>query len=231
MAISITLVNPRDVAASLEKIGWMGSVSSASANDLKAIGRTCLESGHFTPSRPVLFEFEIKGVSRVFSHQFVREEVGVYKVQESQKYVKMTEANYVIPPTIKPDTYAAAAYTKLMNLCWETYHELIASGVTADDARFAIPGAAITKLHVAISLEAMIRIANKRLCRRASWEIREVVAEMVRLICDVEPYYSKFLVPNCEKLLYCPEKKGCGLKPSKNQLEEIMWIHNDLRDS
>jgi hypothetical protein len=63
-----------------------------------------------------------------------------------------------------------------------------------------------------MNAEELMVIANKRLCRLASKETREVVTQMCKLVVEQCPEFDEFLVPMC---YYhggvCHEMKGCGL--------------------
>lgn len=48
-----------------------------------------------------------------------------------------------------------------------------------------------------MNAEELMTIANKRLCRQASKETREVVAEMCRLVLEKCPEFNTLLVPAC----------------------------------
>jgi thymidylate synthase (FAD) len=50
---------------------------------------------------------------------------------------------------------------------------------------------------------------------RSQWEIRQLVSEMRYEVDKVSPEVAKYLVPQCERLGFCPEKKGCGRYPQK----------------
>ena len=58
-----------------------------------------METGHASPLEQVWFEFGIAGVSRAFSHQFVRHHIGISFEQQSQRYVtfKGGEFPYTVP--------------------------------------------------------------------------------------------------------------------------------------
>ena len=58
-----------------------------------------LQTGHVSPLEQVSFEFGISGVSRAFSHQFVRHRIGISFEQQSQRYVtyKAGEFPYTSP--------------------------------------------------------------------------------------------------------------------------------------
>ncbi|MCD6079834.1 MAG: FAD-dependent thymidylate synthase [Candidatus Omnitrophica bacterium] len=59
-----------------------------------------VESGHESPLEHVKFTFAIEGVSRALTHQLVRHRIASYS-QQSQRYVKEGDFDYVIPPQIK----------------------------------------------------------------------------------------------------------------------------------
>lgn len=57
---------------------------------------------HTTPLEHVAFTFEISGVSRALTHQLVRHRTGKFN-QQSQRYVKLGQFAYVVPPNIAND--------------------------------------------------------------------------------------------------------------------------------
>lgn len=79
-------------------------------------------------------------------------------------------------------------------------------GVPNEDARYILPNACETELYLSCNLRELIHIANERLCRRAQWEIRELVEKMVSL---VDPELHFMLVPKCKSgRIICHE--NCG---------------------
>lgn len=52
-------------------------------------------------------------------------------------------------------------------------------------------------MRVTLNAEALLNLANKRLCLKASPETREVVREMCRLAAQALPEIEEFLVPMC----------------------------------
>ena len=221
--MKVTLVNKKEVEEMMSKIGWQGCVSAGLDPEkvqeagMFKIAKTCIESGHLSVTRPALFTFRIEGVSRALSHQFVRENVGVFIVQESQRYVKMEEPDFVIPPSIEANPSAKKVFVECMNTNWMVYKLLCDMGIPAEDARFAIPNAATTKIHVSLSYEALLRIAGKRCCNRAQWEIRAMVIEMCRQVRELNEYLGSKLVAKCETIGYCTESRCCGKYPTKNE--------------
>lgn len=78
------------------------------------------------------------------------------------------------------------------------------------DRNKAPQDASIT-MRITLNAEALLTLANKRLCMKASPETREVVKEMCRLAEEKVPELHEFLVPMCD---YhggiCYEVQSCG---------------------
>src|SRR5438552_11203820 len=102
-----------------------------------------LETGHASPLEQVWFEFAISGVTRAFSHQFVRHHIGISFEQQSQRYVafKKGEFPYTVPDTVKRaglEQEYAEEFDRVAGL----YDRVVQAGVPAEDARFVLPNAA-----------------------------------------------------------------------------------------
>jgi hypothetical protein len=68
---------------------------------------------------------------------------------------------------------------------------------------------------------------HKRLCKRADAPIRKVAQLMKQVVLEVEPRYKDLLVPQCVDLMYCPEKHGCGMYPSKEEVQNLIQLGKD----
>lgn len=79
-----------------------------------------IKMGHTTPLEHVSFTFEISGVSRALTHQLVRHRTGKYN-QQSQRYVKLGQFDYVIPPSIAEDPELKARFIEEMERDQEAY--------------------------------------------------------------------------------------------------------------
>jgi thymidylate synthase (FAD) len=190
-----------------------------------------LETGHASPLEQVWFEFGISGVSRAFSHQFVRHHVGISFEQQSQRYVafKKGEFPYTIPDTVRRKGFAdrmEAAFDQL----GELYQEMIDGGVPAEDARFLIPNAANTNFKVTVNFLELLHICDLRLCTRAQWEFRQVASQMRAQINQKFPELAKYIQPKCgdKRWGYCDESfedwEKCPIgkkRPHKKALFEL----------
>jgi len=80
--------------------------------------------GHHSPIEHVSFTFAIEGISRSLTHQLVRHRVASYS-QQSQRYVKLEQFEYIIPPNIEKDAGAKEIFIESMNRVQEDYNKLV----------------------------------------------------------------------------------------------------------
>lgn len=190
-----------------------------------------LGTGHASPLQQVQFEFGISGVSRAFSHQFVRHHVGISFEQQSQRYVTYQDGTfpYTVPRTVD-DAGKREVYLRAVETIGETYRELVEAGVPAEDARFLLPNATNTNFKVNVNYLELLHIGDLRLCTRAQWEFRKVVAMMRAEIKRRFPELAVFMQPKCGefRLGYCDETyedwQACPLsakRPHKRTLFEL----------
>jgi thymidylate synthase (FAD) len=159
-------------------------------------------NGHHSVFEHVYFTFKIEGISRACSHQLVRHRHCSF-TQRSQRYCSEDGFGVVIPSTIaKVDV--KGGYMGLVDTIAENYEELQYIGIPNEDARYVLPNACETSLYLSCNLRELIHMSNERLCRRAQWEIRELVKQMVSLVA---PELQFMLVPKCQSgRIICHEK-------------------------
>lgn len=80
--------------------------------------------------------------------------------------------------------------------------------------RNSAPQSAPVNMIWTMNAEALLTIANKRLCTNASEETREVVKRMCKLVMEYCPEFIDDLVPACFYSGVCHEMKCCGLVDS-----------------
>ncbi len=170
-----------------------------------------LKTGHASPLEQVWFEFAISGVSRAFSHQFVRHRVGISFEQQSQRYVtyKGGEFPYAIPKSVERADMGDAMAAHLAQT-GALYEAMIEAGVPAEDARFLLPNATGTNFKVTVNFASLLHICDLRLCTRAQWEFRRVAALLRAEVARVEPELGRYLQPKCGELRtgYCDESEA-----------------------
>ena len=73
--------------------------------------------------------------------------------------------------------------------------------------------------------QALINMARKRLCHKASFETREVMAKIRTAIGGVDHALGNVMVPECQyRGFICHERTACGQMPNvKHYLETWAW--------
>ena len=195
-----------------------------------------METGHASPLEQVWFEFGIAGVSRAFSHQFVRHRQGISFEQQSQRYVtfKGGEFPYTVPDSVKRAGYAEkmeAAFDSLAAL----YDAMVQAGVPAEDARFVLPNATHTNFKVTVNFLELLHIADLRLCTRAQWEFRRVVSMIRAEVFRKFPELGRYIQPKCGELRmgYCDEPyedwQACPIGKKRPHKRDVFELFNSYR--
>ena len=165
---------------------------------------------HLSTIEHVSFTFAIEGVSRVLTHQLVRHRIASYS-QQSQRYVKEHDFEYIIPPTVAANATATERFEKLMATIRDTYNELVELGVHQEDARYVLANATETKIVVTMNARSLLHFLQLRCCNRAQWEIRQMANLMREEVRKVAPRLFKRSGPTCETDDYCSEgAMSCG---------------------
>lgn len=209
------------------------SVCYDSEPSLKVI-KGCIKSHHESVLEHASFTFKISDISRSCSHQLVRHRIASYS-QQSQRYVKLDNPNWVLPTNYMPyDDETARLERVMLASCeksLEAYEELTNGyDCESDGARCVLPNASPTTIVVTMNIRALMNFFNERLCSRASREIRQVAIKMKKAILNCPDITAEeadildnIFVPKCEKydIPFCPEIQCCGRhKPLKEIVKE-----------
>ena len=174
--------------------------------------KTIMAGGHFSTLEHASYTFAIDGVSRALTHQLVRHRIASFN-QQSQRYVKFDDGLEVVEPGSVSDNPAAAEiFNKAMIHAKKAYVDLLALGVSAEDARYVLPNAAETKIVVTMNIRELLHFFELRCCNRAQWEIRELALRMLELVKPTAPYIFKAAGAPCVHGC-CPEGKMCCGNP------------------
>lgn len=179
--------------------------------------------GHASPIEHVSFTFAVEGVSRSLTHQLVRHRIASYS-QQSQRYVKLEQFEYIVPPAIENDEVAKEIFIKSMKESQKAYDEIslrlkekyIEDGVSEraaekkaiEDARYVFPNACETKIVFTMNARTLMNFFHHRCCDRAQWEIRELAEQMVKEVRGIAPILFKKAGPSCVSGP-CPEGSMC----------------------
>lgn len=187
-----------------------------------------MSAGHESPLEHILYVFAISGISRALSHQLVRHRIGIAFSQQSQRYVEFTEQGftYIVPETIRGKKQEEK-FKQAMEESIKIYRELTESGIPPEDARFVIPNACSTNFTLSLNFRELLHICDLRLCARAQWEIRRMVAKMRAELTKLEPFLGEKLMPQCGwgRRGYCSEPltayQECPMSRSRPHVSHI----------
>lgn len=192
-----------------------------------------MDLNHESPIEHLTFTFGVEGVSRTLTHQLVRHRIASYS-QQSQRYVKLDQFEYIVPPAIENNKKAKEIFIKAMEQDQESYDEIskllfnehydryIKQGLkekqagskaekeAIEDARYIFPNACETKIVFTMNARTLLNFFRLRCCNRAQWEIRQLAIEMLRQVKAVYPTVFQNAGPGCLKGP-CPEgNMTCG---------------------
>lgn len=148
----------------------------------------------------ISYSFEIKNVTRAFTHQFVRTRTGSY-AQQTMRMLEKTNFTYRTPPYLlaKDQEVNCSIYQHTMNIIQDSYDAMIADGVPAEDARGVLPTNIHTNIIAQFNLRTICEMAKSRVGTRTQNEYREVMEQMIEAVLAVHPWAEKFMFPVANK--------------------------------
>ena len=183
-------------------------------NQAEQLIKSLIEKRHFSPFEFIHFHLMIEDVSRAFTHQWVRYRIGITHLQQSLRYVDVSESGIIVPPTIK-GTESEQMFLDSVKKSQETYKSLLKADVPQEDARFVLPIGTKTMITSVVNARELWHIFEQRLCFTAQWEIRKVTREILKQAKLISPilFTGDHIGPPCiredcpEKDFECPMRK------------------------
>lgn len=182
-------------------------------------GLDCIESGHGRTFEFVNVEAVLDGYSaRVIREWYTHIGGAPTRLQASTRYINYKDFSYIYPATIKTEEQKKA-YEETMQAITEAAQKLEASGVPREDAALLLPLGMTTKIVDKRNLRNIIDMSRQRMCARTYWEYRQMfhdyLGELRKLSEEWAYLIDTQMMPKCEAIGYCPEKKSCGRMPKK----------------
>ena len=137
------------------------------------------------------FTFCIEGVSRGFTHQFVRNRLGSY-AQQTMRILDMGDFGYITGPSIKTEEQKDI-YDGCMKVISDAYNMLLEAGVKIEDARGILPTNISTNIVAKFNLRALSQMMLSRASNRTQSEYRDVLDAMYEAVVEAEPWCAEFL--------------------------------------
>lgn len=159
-----------------------------------------LESGHGSVLEHATSTWAIEGVSRVFTHELVRNRAGNAFSQESLRYVRLSDAiPFWIPPEIAANADAKAVFERAISKMEDWQRELagifgiddmkdfgLKKKLTSAFRRIAPDGLA-TGIVFTANMRSLRFVVEQRTSRHAEYEIRKVFNDVARIASERWP--------------------------------------------
>jgi flavin-dependent thymidylate synthase len=138
------------------------------------------------------YVFMIEGVSRAFTHQFVRSRQGSY-AQQTMRVLNMCEYEYIYTDRVANNLDAFNVVNIVNENIRAGYNALIELGIPAEDARGILPTNISTNIVAKFNLRAFVDLAKSRTGGRTQNEYQKVMNAMADEVLKVHPWAEKFL--------------------------------------
>jgi thymidylate synthase (FAD) len=157
-----------------------------------------VEQGHESVLEHASWTFLLTGVSRSFSHQFVRHRVGFSFSQLSQQYLDQSDADFVVPFGLDRFPEALAAWERAVELSRKAYNEILKTDseisgskerlrAIRSAARSILPNATATSIAFTANARALRHFLNVRGATLGDLEMRVVAGLILEVLRQEAP--------------------------------------------
>lgn len=198
---------------------WGGDVQDREKNYKR--GLDCLKAGHGRVLEYVNVEMIMEGYSaRVIREWYTHIGGAPTRLQASTRYIDHSNFGYIVPNSVMRDQGAKKCYEDCIDEIKRQIGILLSEyNIPREDAALLLPLGMETRIVDKRNLRNLLDMGQQRLCNRANWEYRalmnDILAELRSLSEEWEYIVDNQFAPKCKKLGYCPEKKSCGLTPTR----------------
>jgi flavin-dependent thymidylate synthase len=182
----------------------MATIGNDINNDTnQEVGEELFKGGLQTGLEAFVFVFEISGVSRAFTHQFVRTRKASYH-QQSSRYTDMGDYfNVRMPESISKDEEARIAFIHFIDESRKAYSIMKERNIPFQDARFTCPIGLETYIIGEFPIKVFLDTYAYRACPLFQWEITYVFREMKKEVIKIFPWMNDYIKISCEKNHKC----------------------------
>lgn len=214
-----TTKNPLTLMGKCAGICYNAPIKDSLLN--KRRGQNCLKSNHGRVLEYPQIYMVLDGYSAKVIREFYTHIGGApTRLQESTRYINLSDFNYIIPLSIKNSSYAKEIYEDIIDKIKEASSRLQNLGIKKEDVSMLYPLCMESKIIVRTNLRQLIEMSHQRLCSRAFWEFRNLMFDIRCALGEYSDEWDEILkdyyIPKCEFLGYCPEEKSCGKILKKN---------------
>lgn len=205
-------IDPRALVGGLARLTQLKEkFSLTSIARGEAIINSIKVMGHTSLLEPLVFGVVVHNATRVFLSQ-IRTHRHASFMSQSQQYQDQDNFPFAVLPELEDNPDLLAKYTAFMCNAEDLYRDLKGAGISKDQARYVLPGAARNDLFIfANAREWIEKIFPQRLCRRNTFETRYVISLILKLFLRKYDYLFNSVGPACITEGACDQgKMACG---------------------
>lgn len=154
----------------------------------------------------VNFMFRISGISRVDTHQIVRQRIGVTFSQQCSGDQFWNHMNCLVEPSIYHSKFNFTQFVSSTIQNKLTYASLVDDGVSIQAARSILPHNLETFIFMNVNLATLLFFHMKRINDGSqTWQINNIAQQMADKVCHVFPQLTEVFERNKSKFTFQKE--------------------------
>ena len=214
-----TTKNPITMIGKFAGACWGADTSDNEKNYKR--GLDCLQSEHGrTWEFPDIY-MELDGYSaRVIREWYTHIGGGPTRLQASTRYIDYKDFEYITPHSVENIEAAKTIYDIAMKQISMNLQILEDMRIPKEDIALLLPLGMATKVVCKHNFRNIADMSHQRMCTRAYWEYRELFNDLRKALSEYSDEWKylvdNYLMPKCEMVGFCKEKKSCGRKPRKD---------------
>jgi len=172
------------------------------------------------------YVFKITGVSRIFTHQLVRQRIGVTFMQQCTGDTDFRHADIIVPGCIANDLDQYEAFETCCLEAKMAYVLLLDTGIPVQSARYLLPMGISTYIYMQASLAAVLALYRKRCCMMSqTWEMVLFARRLKAEILTFHPTMAQMFEEPCAT-------GKCWFHGAKNEgIWTPLWQPDALHDT
>jgi flavin-dependent thymidylate synthase len=195
---------------------------------LAAMAKTIPSSWEF-----VDYTFLVEGVSRGFTHQFVRSRHMSF-AQQTMRVLNVSEGDargwkFYTGPSVVNDEVRWALYNEAMDSADEFYKLLIETGAEIEDARGVLPTNIKTNIVAKMNMRTLVELVRKRSSIRVQGEYRDALLALRTAATDVHPWLTMFIATDAFKASQELEARILALGLPKSEAIDLIKLIDIMR--
>jgi len=170
------------------------------------------------------FTFRISGITRIDTHQIVRQRIGVTFSQQCTGDRMLHHNDVLVEESIAGSDYQLPHFIGSTLSCKDTYSKMIDNNISIQAARSILPHDLETFIFMNTNLMTLLFFHQKRIDDGSqTWQINEIAQQMADQVCAVYPELTEVFERNKKKFKFQKEASA----DRKNSFSTGLYVPKD----